>query len=77
LEAVGKLPFSSNWPSERREESSPNGTYFTTCLRLQIMLSTGKMSGKAVLKSPFPKGGFRGIINRLFNPPLPPFRKGG
>jgi hypothetical protein len=28
-------------------------------------------------KSPFLKGGFRGIIKRLFNPPCPPFRKGG
>jgi hypothetical protein len=29
------------------------------------------------LKSPFFKGGFRGIIKGLSNPPLPPFRKGG
>jgi hypothetical protein len=29
------------------------------------------------LKSPFFKGGFRGIMKRLSNPPLPPFKKGG
>ena len=27
-------------------------------------------------KSPFPKGGFSGIINRLFNPPYPPLETG-
>ena len=30
-----------------------------------------------LLKSPFPKGGFRGIIRRLHNPPCPPLKKGG
>jgi hypothetical protein len=30
-----------------------------------------------VFKSPFEKGGFRGIIKRLFNPPYPPSEKGG
>jgi type IV pilus assembly protein PilE len=30
------------------------------------------------LKSPFPKGGFRGIFNRVhLNPPCPPLQKGG
>jgi len=30
------------------------------------------------LKSPFHKGGFRGILNAFpENPPLPPFKKGG
>jgi hypothetical protein len=28
-------------------------------------------------KSPFFKGGFRGIIRPLFNPPCPPLEKGG
>jgi hypothetical protein len=32
---------------------------------------------KAVLKSPFSKGGFRGIIRWLYNPPCPPLKKGG
>jgi hypothetical protein len=30
-----------------------------------------------VLKSPFSKGGFRGSIKRLYNPPCPPLEKGG
>jgi hypothetical protein len=30
-----------------------------------------------VLKSPFFKGGIRGIIGGLFNPPYPPLGKGG
>jgi hypothetical protein len=28
-------------------------------------------------KSPFFKGGFRGIIKHLLNPPYPPLEKGG
>jgi hypothetical protein len=32
---------------------------------------------KGLLKSPFSKGGFRGIIKRLSNPPSPPLKKGG
>ncbi len=40
------------------------------------MLSTHKKSGDG-FKSPFLKGGFRGIIKRLFDPPCPPLEKGG
>jgi len=36
-----------------------------------------KKVGKGGFKSPFLKGGFRGIIKRLFNPPCPPLEKGG
>jgi hypothetical protein len=32
---------------------------------------------KALLKPPFPKGEFSGIIKRLSNPPCPPLTKGG
>jgi hypothetical protein len=32
---------------------------------------------KCLFKSPFSKGGFRGIIKRLYNPPCPPLKKGG
>ncbi len=34
-------------------------------------------TGAEALKSPFLKGGFRGIMRRLFNPPCPPLEKGG
>jgi hypothetical protein len=33
--------------------------------------------GSAGFKSPFVKGGFRGISGGYINPPLPPFFKGG
>ena len=33
--------------------------------------------GVEALKSPFFKGGFRGIMERLSNPPYPPLEKGG
>jgi hypothetical protein len=42
----------------------------------QTVLSTS--CGEAASKSPFEKGGFRGIFSTLDkNPPCPPFAKGG
>ncbi len=43
-----------------------------------MQLATSYSSGKRlVFKSPFEKGGFRGIFKRLENPPYPPLEKGG
>jgi hypothetical protein len=42
-----------------------------------VWYKTSYILNTGCFKSPFFKGGFRGIIKRLFNPPLPSFRKGG
>jgi len=35
------------------------------------------MENRRYLKSPFEKGGFRGILGAYQIPPIPPFLKGG
>jgi hypothetical protein len=43
----------------------------------KYVLKTRLKVGNGDFKSPFFKGGFRGIIKPLFNPPCPPLGKGG
>src|SRR4030067_31933 len=57
--------------------TSTPGTYCKTGLWLHICSPNQLEVGNGNFKSPFPKGEFRGIINRLFNPPCPPLEKGG
>ena len=52
-------------------------THCKTCLRLQIGSLNQLKVGNGGFKSPLSKGGFRGIIRRLSNPPCPPLEKGG
>ncbi|MBU4356876.1 MAG: hypothetical protein KJ822_16290, partial [Proteobacteria bacterium] len=52
-------------------------TWCKTCLQLQICFLNQLKVGNGDLKSPFPKGGFRRIIKRLYNTPCPPLKKGG
>jgi hypothetical protein len=42
----------------------------------EMNLHQPKMGNRG-LKSPFEKGGFRGILGTYINPPYPPFSKGG
>ncbi len=51
--------------------------YFKTSHKnMDILLNHGTF-GSEVFKSPFEKGGFRGISGIYINPPIPPFSKGG
>jgi hypothetical protein len=43
----------------------------------KYVLKTRLKVGNGDFKSPFFKGGFRGIIKPLYNPPCPPLGKGG
>ena len=51
-------------------------TYSKTSLKtIDILLNPGNV-GSGGFKSPFEKGGFRGISGGYINPPFPPFSKG-
>ncbi len=44
---------------------------------IPLTLKKSRDSGCQRIKSPFFKGGFRGIIKGYYNPPCPPLEKGG
>jgi hypothetical protein len=52
-------------------------TYFIAYSKALDRLSMSKRREGGFFKSPFSKGGLRGIIRRLYNPPYPPLEKGG